>query len=196
MKIKRKKTFATEIFSLLVALIFFLIAQNKITPSTTNDLNLSITPTPHTLGASTISTASAALVTRVVDGDTLEVEVGLEKKKVRVLGINTPESVDPRKSVECLGKEASNKAKEIILNQRVFLNADSTQTDQDRYGRLLRYVTIEKTGEDFGSILLSLGLAQEYTYKFPYVKQENYKKLEAKSREQQVGLWDPKVCAK
>lgn len=196
MKIKRKKTFATEIISLLVALIFFLIAQNKITPSITNDLNQSITPTPRTLGISTISTASAGLVTRVVDGDTLEVEVEFEKKKVRVLGINTPESVDPRKSVECLGREASNKAKEIILNQKVLLEADSSQTDQDRYGRLLRYVTIEKTREDFGSLMISLGLANEYTYKYPYEKQELYKTLEAKAREQKVGLWNLALCNK
>src|SRR3990167_3408922 len=80
---------------------------------------------------------NTVLVTRVIDGDTIEIEGG---QKVRYIGIDTPETVDPRKPVQCFGVEASNKNKELVSGKRDRLEKDVSETD--KYGRLLRYIYI------------------------------------------------------
>ena len=76
-----------------------------------------------------------------MDGDTIIIEEG---QKVCYIGIDTPESVHPSKPVECFGKEASNKNKELVEGKRVRLETDVSDTD--RYGRLLRYVWVGSSG--------------------------------------------------
>src|SRR4030043_2185331 len=85
-------------------------------------------------------------VTKVIDGDTIELEGG---QRVRFIGINTPETVDPNKSVECFGKEASGETKVLLDGQQVRLEKDISETD--KYGRLLRYVWL---GDSFINELL------------------------------------------
>jgi endonuclease YncB( thermonuclease family) len=63
----------------------------------------------------------AARVVRVVDGDTLVVQIGSAQEKVRIEGIDTPETVDPRKPVQCFGPEASNRMKALITGKQVTL---------------------------------------------------------------------------
>ena len=75
------------------------------------------------------------LVTKVIDGDTIEIEGGV---RVRYLGVDTPETKDPRKTVECFGKEAYNKNRDLVEGKRVILEKDIT--DKDKYDRLLRFV--------------------------------------------------------
>lgn len=75
------------------------------------------------------------LVTKVVDGDTIELQSGI---KVRLIGIDTPETVDPRRPVGCFGKEASNEVKGLLTGREVILQKDVSDTD--KYRRLLRYV--------------------------------------------------------
>src|SRR5437870_2621659 len=85
---------------------------------------------------STQSSASAAplyKVVKVVDGDTIDVEIDGKAQRVRLIGINTPETVDPRKPVECFGNEASAKMKQYILGKQVSLQLDTTQASQDVY---------------------------------------------------------------
>ena len=77
-------------------------------------------------------------VTRVIDGDTIELETG---QKVRYIGINTPETVDPRKPAECFGRESSEKNKELVEGKIVELEKDISETD--KYQRLLRYVYVD-----------------------------------------------------
>src|SRR3989338_7848179 len=104
-------------------------------------------------------------VTRVVDGDTIEIEGG---ERVRYIGIDTPETVDPRKPVQCFGVEASNKNKELVSGKRVRLEKDVSETDQ--YGRLLRYVYVGDTFVNL--VLVQEGFAYSYTYP-PDVKYQN-----------------------
>lgn len=132
-------------------------------------------------------------VTKVIDGDTIEVLSDEKKEKIRIIGINTPETVDPRKSVECFGREASNKAKEILLNQAVRLESDSTQRDRDRYSRLLRYVYLPD-GTDFGLRMIQGGYAYEYTYDTPYKFQNEYKKAQIEAETNKLGLWSESSC--
>ena len=80
---------------------------------------------------------NTSIVSRIVDGDTIELGTG---ERVRYIGIDTPETVDPRKEVQCFGKEASAKNKELVEGKEVRLVKDVS--DKDKYGRLLRYVYV------------------------------------------------------
>lgn len=123
------------------------------------------------------------LVTRVIDGDTIELENG---QRVRYIGIDTPETVDPRKPVQCFGIEASNKNKQLVERKRVRLEKDITDTD--KYGRLLRYVYTDNAFINL--ILVQEGFAHSYTYP-PDVKYQNeFVGAERMAREQKKGLWE------
>ena len=132
-------------------------------------------------------------VVKVVDGDTLDVDIDGRKERLRLIGIDTPETVDPRKSVQCFGKEASSKAKEMLLGQFVSLESDDTQGERDKYKRLLRYVFLPD-GTNFNLYMISEGYAHEYTYDQPYKYQAEFKQAEATARENSKGLWNPTVC--
>ena len=122
------------------------------------------------------------LVTRVIDGDTIEIEGG---NKVRYIGIDSPELVDPRKPVQFFGIEASNKNKELVLNKKVRLEKDVTETD--KYGRLLRYVYI---GNTFINLeLVRQGYAYSYSYPPDIKYQDQFVEAQRQAKEQNKGLW-------
>lgn len=132
-------------------------------------------------------------VVKIVDGDTIDVNIDGKIERIRFIGLNTPETVDPRKPVECFGQEASKKANELLLGQEVYLEVDPTQGDRDKYGRLLRYVYL-KDGTDVALKLISNGYGYEYTYDLPYKNQDQYNKAEAQASEGERGLWAPGMC--
>ncbi len=133
------------------------------------------------------------LVEEIVDGDTIKVKIDGELKTIRLIGLDTPEVVDPRKTVECFGKEASNKAKEILNNHKVRLEIDSSQGDQDKYGRLLRYVYLEDN-VFFNKWMIENGYGHEYTYDIPYNYQSEFQEAENFARENKLGLWSDDAC--
>jgi micrococcal nuclease len=139
------------------------------------------------------TTKNFFVVSRVVDGDTIEVTKDGIKEKVRLIGINTPETVDPRKTVECFGKEASAHAKEILMGQKVRLVSDDTQTKYDKYGRLLAYVYRED-GLFVNKHMIEEGYAYEYTYRVPYLFQKEFKEAQLKAQTEGKGLWKAGVC--
>src|SRR3990167_3697952 len=121
-------------------------------------------------------------VTRVVDGDTIEIEGG---ERVRHIGIDTPETVDPRKPVQCFGVEASNKNKELVSGKRVRLEKDVSETD--KYGRLLRYIYI---GDTFVNLeLVKQGFAYSSTYPPDVKHQSQFTEAQRQAKEQNKGLW-------
>lgn len=135
-----------------------------------------------------------AHIHRVIDGDTLEVIINGEKQKVRLIGVNTPETVDPRRPVQCFGKEASNYAKQLLTNQTVFLESDPSQGSIDKYHRLLRYVWLDaKT--NVNELLIADGYAYEYTYNTPYKYQSVFKAAQQEAQNAARGLWSPNACA-
>lgn len=142
----------------------------------------------------TQTTEEKFIVEKVIDGDTLSVSIDGKTETIRLIGINTPETVDPRKPVECFGQEASNKAKELLTGKRVRLEADSTQGDKDKYNRLLRYVWLE-SGLFFNKQMISEGYAYEYTYSKPYKYQSEFKQAEAEAKQAKRGLWADDACA-
>lgn len=140
------------------------------------------------------SPSTTSKVIKVVDGDTVTVETNGVRETIRVIGINTPETVDPRKPVECFGQEASSRAHELLDNQTVTLEADSTQGERDKYDRLLRYVFLSN-GSDFGKQMISEGYAYEYTYSTPYKYQQDYKTSQSDAENAKRGLWADGACS-
>jgi len=149
-------------------------------------------PQPQVLAAT--SDRIQAQVLRVVDGDTIHVQVDGLTKKIRIIGLDTPETVDPRTTVECYGREASDKAKELLKDESVWLESDSSQGDKDRYGRLLRYVWFDDQRQDFGLTMIEQGFGSEYTYDQPYRYQTEYKKAEIRAQQAGLGLWNQFLC--
>lgn len=128
-----------------------------------------------------------ALVTKVVDGDTIVVG---DKDTIRLIGIDTPETVDPRRSVGCFGKEASNQMKNLLNGKVVVLDKDVSDTD--KYSRLLRYVYLPlENGQTLfvNDYLVREGFAKVLTYP-PDVKfNEQLREAERYARENSNGLW-------
>lgn len=108
-----------------------------------------------------------------------------------MLGINTPETVDPRKKVQCYGPEASADTKSLLKHQKVRLTFSPDREMRDKYGRYLAYVYRED-GMFVNEFLLENGFAKEYTVGKPYDLQSEFRAIEAKARQDRVGLWT--VC--
>lgn len=132
-------------------------------------------------------------VTDVVDGDTLKINMGGTVETLRLIGIDTPETVDPRKPVQCFGVEASNRAKALLSGQKVRIEQDSTQDTRDKYGRLLAYV-YRDDGLFFNKSMVADGYAYEYTYDKPYMYQAEFKAAQLAAQNGQKGLWSPDTC--
>ena len=118
-----------------------------------------------------------AFVTRVIDGDTIEIEDG---QHVRYIGIDTPERGEP------YYWEALRANRDLVAGKRVRLEKDVT--DQDKYGRLLRYVWVDDTMVD--AELVRQGYAYSYSYAPNLRYQEHFLRLEKEAREQRRGLWN------
>ncbi len=132
-------------------------------------------------------------VSRVVDGDTFKVTMDDGKSAgheitVRLLGINTPETVDPRKSVQCFGHEASDEAKALLAGRSVRLEFNPDRERRDKYGRYLLYV-YRDDGLFVNEFLVREGFAREYTVGKPYSLQASFRKAQNEAEAAQKGLW-------
>ena len=125
-------------------------------------------------------------VIRVIDGDTIELEDG---RRVRYIGIDTPETVDPQKPVQCYGKEAYLENKKLVEGKEIEMEKDISETDQ--YGRLLRYVWVE--GIFVNEYLVREGFAHAVTFPPDVRYQELFLEAERKAREEGRGFWSG-VC--
>jgi micrococcal nuclease len=132
-------------------------------------------------------------VAKIVDGDTIDLNINGQTERVRLIGINTPEVVDPRKPVECFGREASANAKKLLDGAEVRITADPTQDDRDKYGRLLRYVW-RRGGLFYNLEAIKDGFAYEYTYQVPYQYQKDFKAAQKYAEDNKLGLWADGVC--
>lgn len=121
------------------------------------------------------------------DGDTITVDMNGIKERVRFIGVDTPETQDPRKPVQCFGKAASEFTRSLIGNQPLRLEADPLNTNRDRYNRLLRYIYLPD-GRLVNAEIIRQGYGFAYT-SFPFTKIDEFKAYEAQAREQNLGLW-------
>ena len=138
-------------------------------------------------------------VTRVVDGDTVDVRVNGKVERIRIIGLDTPETVDPRKAVQCFGREASARAKELMpAGSEVILEPDPTQDTRDRYGRMLAHILIHldaETDVSFALEMIAEGLAHHYVYRIPSIYAAEYESAQVDAQVNWRGLWSPDTCA-
>jgi len=129
---------------------------------------------------------NVAHVLDAIDGDTLRVRLADGTvDKVRIIGIDTPETVDPRKPVQCFGEEASARMASLVAGKDVTLVKNPAE-DRDIYQRLLRYV--EFAGKDIGASMIADGYA--FSYKtYPHPRLDQYNELEKAARSASKGLW-------
>lgn len=140
--------------------------------------------------ASSVPIQKTYLVTKVIDGDTINVNVDGKTAAIRLIGIDTPETVDPRRPVGCFGKKASDETKRLLEGKGVVLNRDVSETD--KYNRLLRYVFLPLgSGENLfvNDYLIRQGFAKTLTYP-PDVKYDSrFLQAEKEARDNLRGLW-------
>jgi micrococcal nuclease len=125
------------------------------------------------------------IVTRVVDGDTIHVDVGGCIEKVRYIGVNTPEVHHPGKGEEPGGRAAADVNRRLVSGHRVRLELDAQA--RDRHGRLLAYVWVADTMVN--AELVRRGFAQVMTIPPNVRHQSLFLKLEREAREAGRGLW-------
>jgi micrococcal nuclease len=130
-------------------------------------------------------------VSYVVDGDTFKADIDGREITVRLLGINTPETVDPRKPVQCFGPEASAEMKSLLGGRAVELKFNPNREHRDKYGRYLLYA-YRDDGLFLNEDLIKNGFAKEYTVGTPYSFQAEFRKAEAEAKAAGKGLW--KAC--
>jgi endonuclease YncB( thermonuclease family) len=130
--------------------------------------------------------AVAARVERVVDGDTFVAELGGRDERVRVIGVDTPETVAPGRPVERYGKEASSFAKRELSGVTVRLGGDVEP--RDRYDRLLAYVWLPD-GTFWNALLAAEGYAQLITVPPNVAYVDLFRRLVAEARAAHRGLW-------
>ncbi len=129
-------------------------------------------------------TITQAEVIRVIDGDTVAIRSG---GSVRLIGIDTPETG------RCYTQEATQRQQTLTAGQTVWLEADSSQDDRDRYGRLLRYIWLPD-GRMVNALLVAEGYAYEYTFREPYQYTEAFMQLEHEAQLAGLGLWNRTTC--
>lgn len=124
---------------------------------------------------------------RVVDGDTIVVS---PNEKVRLIGVDTPETVHPKKIIECFGKDAKDFTRRAVEGKTVRLVLDDVnriRQHKDRYGRTLAYAYLED-GRMLNRELIRQGYAHAYT-RFRFRHRVEFRQLERTARDQAVGLW-------
>jgi micrococcal nuclease len=135
--------------------------------------------------------AGSAVVAHPVDGDTVVVDIGGHEEPVRLIGVDTPESVARDRPVECFGPEAKARTAEL-LPPGTAVRLERDVEARDRYGRLLAYVVRAQDGVLVNLLLVEEGFAESYRFAPNLAHQADFDAAEARARRDQRGLWP--VC--
>lgn len=135
---------------------------------------------------------ATAVVLKVVDGDTIDVRDDARGRlRIRVLGIDTPETKKPGYTTGCWGPEATAFAAGNLLGQKVAVQTDPTQDTNDRYGRTLAYL-VREDGWDYSVEAARAGTAHSYVYdNQPVTRYPAIAAAEQEARSAGRGLWGP-----
>lgn len=176
--LRKKKKTTTEVIILIIALVVSLVAYFQ-------TQNRAQSPT-------NVEDFEQVKVTRVVDGDTIEItKDDGSVKKVRLIGVNTPELPD-----QFMAKEAKDYTESVLLNKNIYMEKDTSETD--KYDRLLRYIWLEipknKTTEEiknkmFNADLVIKGYAKAVNYAPDSSHKDLFKELENEAKEQGLGVF-------
>lgn len=154
--------------------------------SNESELNNSVSEKPASESNEEESEQVEAQVIRVVDGDTVEVKIDGKESTVRLLLVDTPESVHPNEPVQPFGIEASDFGKKTLSGKTVKLQYDGPKWD--KYDRLLAYLWVD--GKNFNQLLVEEGLARvAYVYDPPYIHLNTLIKAEEKARSEKKKIW-------
>lgn len=156
-------------------------------------IKASVNLSPEVQSEPEIKLTSTYKVVKVVDGDTIVIDRDGLEETIRMIGVDTPETVHPSKAVQCFGAEASLRTKEWLSGSEVALEFDPSQGERDKYGRLLAYV-FRSDGLFVNKELIAQGFAYEYTYNLPYKYQSDFKAAEDAARGGGTGLWSSAAC--
>lgn len=150
---------------------------------------LLVVPSP---AARADTVATTAVVLKVVDGDTIDIRDDVRGRlRIRVLGIDTPETKKPGYTVGCWGPEAAQFANDALLGQRVAVIPDPTQDRTDRYGRTLAYLD-KADGWDYSIEAARAGVATSYVYQGnPVARYPAILAAEQEAKDARRGLWGP-----
>jgi micrococcal nuclease len=132
--------------------------------------------------------APVARVERVVDGDTVVVRLDGQSVKVRLIGVDAPESVDPRKPVERFARESAAFLRQLVEGKHVRLAYEPAGARKDKYGRLLAYLYLEPGGLFVNRELVAKGYAFAYV-QYPFQHMADFREAERTAREKGLGLW-------
>jgi len=127
----------------------------------------------------------SAICIKAVDGDTIIVNIAGVKERVRLIGVDTPETKHPRKPVQRFGKEAYNFTWRMVEGKKVRLEFDQNQ--RDKYRRLLAYVYLED-GTFLNAEIIKQGYGHAYT-RFPFRHMQKFRNYEREARIRKRGLW-------
>ncbi len=139
------------------------------------------------------------IITNVVDGDTVDAILDGKKTRIRLLGVDTPETVHPRKPVEKFGKEASDFARRTLEGRTVWITFDADPVDH--YGRRLAYVWqcngtfSENSCGLFNAQIVSEGYGR-MERRFQFRRYEEFNQLEKQAKESKIGIWSDLEVAK
>jgi micrococcal nuclease len=131
-------------------------------------------------------------VVRSVDGDTIRVDRDGEEIVVRLIGLDTPETVAPDRPVECYGPEASARTAQLVEGATVWLEYDEVSGPTDKYDRTLAFVWIDQQTM-LNELLIREGFAEEVTYTDGYSHAEEFRDAEDAARNSGAGMWT--ACA-
>ena len=170
MRLTKKKIVTVTVFLIIT---FFSIANQNANPKNTPKIS---------------QPESKAHVLRVIDGDTVELTGGT---KVRYIGIDTPELHHPKIPVQCFGREAMEKNRELVEGRDVILKKDISETD--KYGRLLRYVYLLNESSREGTFVNDFLVRQGYgvvdTFPPDVAHAQDFLAAQKEARENNRGLW-------
>ncbi len=130
---------------------------------------------------------NSATVVRVVDGDTVRLQISKNEESVRLLNIDTPETVDPLRPIQEYGREASDFLKSLLKPGTTVLYQYDVEK-RDRYDRLLVHLYVED-GTWINALMIRAGYAQVLTISPNVRAAELFKELQRKARDENIGLW-------
>ena len=172
-----------SVFVLAILAVIFASADTQVALAPESN-TLPILPSPD------FSKLTAYPVVRVVDGDTIVVSDKGKDVKVRLVGVDTPETVHPRKPVEHYGKEASRFTTNLLKGEKVYLVGEPLPGALDRYGRTLAYIYRAPDGLFVNAEIIRQGYGHAYT-QIPSKYMQEFKQLEQFARKAEKGLWAP-----
>lgn len=181
-----------DLFSYITVLIIF-IGAFFLSPKQLRIVQIALTNiSPSTaLTSQTTMLTSNVKVSRVIDGDTVQLETG---ETLRYIGIDTPETKHPKKPVQCYGEEAYQANKKLVEGKTVRIVKDVSEVD--RYKRLLRYVFVATQSSPAGILvndyLVRNGFAFATTFPPDVAKADQFIEAQREAREKSLGMW--KAC--